>query len=118
MEQPGFSLFQGGDSIHVDARAAEEEAEELMDRKRRNNELGQVIQNAFDDLLEDDDETMDNSYRSGTSYQSQAAAETERFKSNNLENADENAIYRLRTELQSKTNELVHVNKVSCTSEP
>ena len=42
MDQPGFSLFQGGESIHVDGRAAEEEAEELLDRKRREKELGKV----------------------------------------------------------------------------
>lgn len=119
MDQPGLSLFQGGGSIHVDERAAEEEAEELMDKKRREKELGQQLQNAFDDLLGDeDDDTMDNSYRSGTSFQSQIV-NNERLKRNYLDQEEnvncgtDNAIYRLRIELQSKTNELMHVNKVS-----
>lgn len=105
----------------------EEEAEDIIDRKRREDELGRQLENAFDDLLpdDDDDETMDNSYRSGTSYQT----ETNRYgiKRNYLhddedadqENEDqraqenENALYRLRIQLQSKNNELEHVNKVS-----
>lgn len=132
MDQPGFSLFQGTESIFVeglDNDGGEEEAEDIIDAKRRENELGLELQNAFDDLLpdDDDDETMDNSYRSGTSFQT----ETNRygFKRNYLhedddadqENdedetgrqaANENTIYRLQMQLQSKTNELEHVNKV------
>ena len=87
----------------------------------------QELENAFNDLNdEDDDETMDNSYRSSTSYQSQVIS-TDRMKRHylgdqlhNHHHQDEddeignndNVIYRLRIELQSKTNELVHLNKV------
>lgn len=116
MDQPGFSLFQGTESIFVDGRGAEEEDEELLDQKRRENELGQQLQNAFDDLLDeaDNDDTMDNSYRSGTSYQSQAV-DTGRLNyagNGGSSGADENTIYRLKIELESKTNELTHVNRV------
>lgn len=97
----------------------------MADRQRREHELGHELQHAFDDLLpddDDDDETLDNSYRSGTSFRASAqAVDTERKKRNYLHMAEENgsdgggtdaAIARLRIELQSKTNELVHVSKV------
>lgn len=117
MDQPGFSLFQGSDSIHINERATEaaEEAEDLLDKKRRDEELKEQLQNAFDDLNgdEDDDEydeTMDNSRRSGISQ----GIDVEQLKGDyQLHGDKERDLYRLRIELQSKTNELNHVGQVS-----
>lgn len=158
MEHPGLSLFQGGDgSIHVDGRAAEEEAEEIIDRNRRENEcvfreyknavravqspptfnctcnhhhnhdpkpltpsisysrLAQNLKNAFDDLMEDDDETLDISiqsqaveqdrYKATNNYHFDAAAE-------NIPTNNDSLIHRLKMELQSKINELQYLNQV------
>lgn len=131
MDQPGLSLFQGGESIHVEGlgnAAAEEEDEDLIDRKRREDELGRQLQNAFDDLLDDDDETLDDSYQSGPSFRNhcgdgkreeqQIGGQKRHHISNEDEddqeaNSRENALYRLRMELQSKNNELDHVSMVS-----
>ncbi|XP_050330042.1 uncharacterized protein LOC126759347 [Bactrocera neohumeralis] len=54
-----MSIFQGAESIQVNTsldRAAEEEA--LADQRRREEELGNLLQNAFDDL-EEDETTVD-----------------------------------------------------------
>uniref|UniRef100_A0A0A1XP57 Golgin subfamily B member 1 n=1 Tax=Zeugodacus cucurbitae TaxID=28588 RepID=A0A0A1XP57_ZEUCU len=54
-----MSIFQGTESIQVNTsldRAAEEEA--LADQRRREEELGNLLQNAFDDL-EEDETTVD-----------------------------------------------------------
>ncbi|XP_047537466.1 putative leucine-rich repeat-containing protein DDB_G0290503 [Vanessa atalanta] len=63
MEGPGMSLFQGAASIHINNSAQDrlEEQEELEDQKRRNEELQQNLDNAFDDLQVDDDNSSVNS---------------------------------------------------------
>ncbi|XP_055906527.1 repetitive organellar protein isoform X2 [Eupeodes corollae] len=62
MNTPGFSIFQGGESIHIDnsINRAEEE-EDLEDKKRRDKELNKDLQSAFDDLIDYDDNTIDSS---------------------------------------------------------
>ncbi|KAJ0172223.1 hypothetical protein K1T71_012196 [Dendrolimus kikuchii] len=63
MEGPGMSLFQGASSIHINNSAQDrlEEQEEIEDQKRRNEELKHKLQNAFDDLLDDDEASSVNS---------------------------------------------------------
>ncbi|XP_049885424.1 girdin [Pectinophora gossypiella] len=63
MEGPGMSLFQGAASIHINHSAQDrlEEQEELEDQKRRNEELKHKLENAFDDLLDDDEASSVNS---------------------------------------------------------
>ncbi|XP_046601871.1 centrosomal protein of 152 kDa-like isoform X2 [Neodiprion lecontei] len=57
MEGPGISLFQGSDSIQLNTTAQrQEEDEEQEDIKRRNEEIKNILTNAFDDLDNDDDE--------------------------------------------------------------
>ncbi|KAM7363354.1 chromosome segregation ATPase asterless [Cochliomyia hominivorax] len=66
MNTPGVSLFQGAESIKVNSSLERQEEEEaLEDQRRRNEELGLMIQNAFDDL-DDDETTID----STTNFQS------------------------------------------------
>ncbi|EZA57904.1 COP1-interactive protein 1 isoform X2 [Ooceraea biroi] len=53
---PGLSLFQGSDSIQLNAAAQRlEEDEEQEDKKRRDKEIKDLLTNAFDDLENDDD---------------------------------------------------------------
>ncbi|XP_055373190.1 repetitive organellar protein [Condylostylus longicornis] len=59
MDIPGLSIFQGGGSIQINTSANQlEEQEALEDQKRRNEELENELQNAFDDLSEDEDYTI------------------------------------------------------------
>ncbi|OWR41620.1 hypothetical protein KGM_204970 [Danaus plexippus plexippus] len=63
MEGPGMSLFQGAASIHINNSVQDrlEEQEELEDKKRLNEELKHNLQNAFDDLQDDDENSSVNS---------------------------------------------------------
>ncbi|CAH2095338.1 unnamed protein product [Euphydryas editha] len=63
MEGPGMSLFQGAASIHINNSAQDrlEEQEELEDQKRLNEELKHNLENAFDDLQDDDENSSVNS---------------------------------------------------------
>lgn len=65
MEAPGSSLFQGSDSIHINAgvqrQEEEDEEQEQEDLRRRNNELGDMLINEFDDFEDDDDASSVNS---------------------------------------------------------
>ncbi|XP_043246432.1 centrosomal protein of 152 kDa-like isoform X1 [Amphibalanus amphitrite] len=63
MDLPGSSLFNGG-SIHFDGLSIEagasgepdEEAEAAEEEERRNQELQNVLKDAFDDLIDDDED--------------------------------------------------------------
>ncbi|XP_053974384.1 centrosomal protein of 152 kDa-like isoform X2 [Hylaeus volcanicus] len=69
MEGPGLSLFQGSESIRLNASTQGlEEDEEQEDIKRRNMEIKDLLTNAFDDLEEEDDISSVNSshYRDST----------------------------------------------------
>ncbi|XP_055603464.1 uncharacterized protein LOC129751782 [Uranotaenia lowii] len=64
LNNPGVTLFNDGTSIQVANTSALQRAEEeeaLEDQKRREAELAQQMQNAFDDLIDDDDrdDTLD-----------------------------------------------------------
>ncbi|XP_057317947.1 centrosomal protein of 152 kDa-like isoform X2 [Microplitis mediator] len=62
MEAPGISLFQGSDSIKISTIAhRQEEDEEQEDLKRRNEEIKDILTNAFEDLDEDDEVSSVNS---------------------------------------------------------
>ncbi|GBP36145.1 Centrosomal protein of 152 kDa [Eumeta japonica] len=63
MEVPGMSLFRGAGSIHINNSTQDrlDEQEELEDQKRRNEELKHKLDNAFDDLVDDDDASSVNS---------------------------------------------------------
>ncbi|XP_034836032.1 uncharacterized protein [Maniola hyperantus] len=63
MEGPGMSLFQGAPSIHINNSAQDrlEEQEELEDRKRLDEELKHTLANAFDDLHDDDNSSVNSS---------------------------------------------------------
>lgn len=135
MDGPGFTLFQGGTSINVDCQNIEEE-EDLEDRRRRAAELGNQLENAFDDLALDDelDNTVDNTeYQSnfnismngeialGNSFK-QYSIKYNQMKDRILSQEDEckdgdkpdlnTVIYQLKMEVQSKTRELDYVNKM------
>ncbi|XP_030078831.1 putative leucine-rich repeat-containing protein DDB_G0290503 isoform X2 [Drosophila hydei] len=57
MNTPGVSLFQGADTLKVNSTLDRQEEEEaLQDQKRREAELGNLLENAFDDLEDDDEE--------------------------------------------------------------
>uniref|UniRef100_A0A182QP44 Uncharacterized protein n=1 Tax=Anopheles farauti TaxID=69004 RepID=A0A182QP44_9DIPT len=70
---PGISLFNDGTSINInrsllERQAAEEEEEELADQKRRQEQLANELENAFDDLECDDNDTLNSlNYRSNYS---------------------------------------------------
>ncbi|XP_046389996.1 centrosomal protein of 152 kDa-like isoform X2 [Ischnura elegans] len=61
MEGPGISLFQGSESLEIANNQEEEENEALEDERRRNDELRDLISNAFDDLTDDDQSYADSS---------------------------------------------------------
>jgi len=57
-----MSIFEGSEALHLDTslqHLEEDEAEE--DQKRRNKELQDILTNAFDDLMDDDDLSTINS---------------------------------------------------------
>ncbi|XP_043282129.1 centrosomal protein of 152 kDa isoform X2 [Venturia canescens] len=62
MEAPGLSLFQGSDSIQLNSNTQrQQEEEEQEDLKRRNEEIKDLLANAFDDLEDEDDASSVNS---------------------------------------------------------
>ncbi|CAG5093579.1 Similar to cep152: Centrosomal protein of 152 kDa (Xenopus laevis) [Cotesia congregata] len=62
MEAPGMSLFQGSDSIKINSIVhRQEEDEEQEDLKRRDEEIKDLLTNAFEDLDEDDEVSSVNS---------------------------------------------------------
>ncbi|XP_061392800.1 repetitive organellar protein [Musca vetustissima] len=71
MNTPGISLFKGAESLKINTSLErQEEEEDLEDQRRRQAELGNLLQNAFDDL-DDDEGTID----STTNFQSDLATD-------------------------------------------
>ncbi|KAL2738871.1 golgin subfamily A member 4-like isoform X1 [Vespula squamosa] len=73
MEGPGISLFQGSESLQLNtSKQRLEEDEEQEDLKRRNEEINDLLTNAFDDLENDEDEDDDISSANSSYYQRSA----------------------------------------------
>ncbi|XP_017086840.2 myosin-9 [Drosophila bipectinata] len=116
MNTPGMSLFQGADTLNVNSTLDRQEEEEaLQDQKRREEELGNLLENAFDDL-DDEENTID----STTNFQSESTPSEPFLPTHpphpyplqeNHQHAGE--INRLKMILQSKTNELENVNQIA-----
>uniref|UniRef100_A0A1A9WJK2 Uncharacterized protein n=1 Tax=Glossina brevipalpis TaxID=37001 RepID=A0A1A9WJK2_9MUSC len=117
MSTNGLSIFQGGGTIQVNTsleRAAEEEA--LEDQKRRHEELGNLLQNAFDDL-EDDESTID----STTNFQNiidspvnihNVLEHQQLLLKTQDHTACEAEIHRLTVSLESRSREFEHCQKL------
>uniref|UniRef100_A0A1I8Q568 Uncharacterized protein n=1 Tax=Stomoxys calcitrans TaxID=35570 RepID=A0A1I8Q568_STOCA len=59
MNTPGMSLFKGSESLKINSTLERlEEEEDLEDQRRRQAELGDILENGFDDL-DDDEGTID-----------------------------------------------------------
>ncbi|XP_037948922.1 intracellular protein transport protein USO1 isoform X2 [Teleopsis dalmanni] len=122
MNTPGLSIFQGGDTMKVNTTLERQEEEEaLEDQRRRNVELGNLLQNAFDDL-EDCESTVDSTcnYQSDIIDTNKAIQHHDNLHfaaQNNNNNIDhqtcEAQIYRLKTMLESKTHEVENINKIA-----
>lgn len=130
MEQPGCIVLEGARSVFGDNLASvsgRQERADIFDQKRRENELCEQIPIGFDD--DDDEESVDRGYRSTAShYQTNTDRRGKLCERNGFgydedeenENgyeeemtANEMAMNELRRQLQSKCNELEHVNQVS-----
>lgn len=119
MNTPGISLFQGADALNINSTLDRQEEEEaLQDQKRREEELGRIMVNAFDDLL-DEENTID----STTNYQSELEQPPvlpnypshphHKPLQDDAQRANEIEMHRLQILLESKNNELQNVNQVA-----
>ncbi|XP_064554149.1 putative leucine-rich repeat-containing protein DDB_G0290503 [Drosophila montana] len=120
MNTPGVSLFQGADTLKVNSTLERQEEEEaLQDQKRRETELGNLLENAFDDLDDDDDEsTID----STTNYPSNLLPTHQlpplpthqpAQQQHQEEFVSASEMHKLRMMLESKTHELSNINKLA-----
>ncbi|KAH8382565.1 hypothetical protein KR009_004129, partial [Drosophila setifemur] len=114
MNTPGMSLFQGADTLNVNSTLDRQEEEEaLEDQKRREQELGNLLENAFDDL-DDEENTID----STTNFHSELAPpnpypthpEPHPPQESNQHDGE---MHRLNMMLESKTHELDNINKMA-----
>ncbi|XP_016974684.2 interaptin [Drosophila rhopaloa] len=116
MNTPGISLFQGADTLNVNSTLDRlEEEEVLQDQKRHEEELGQLLENAFGDL-HDEENTID----STTNYQSEhSPALPPSYPTHPLQEPlqedpqQANEFYRLQMMLKSKDNELQTINQIA-----
>ncbi|KAL5274213.1 CEP152 family protein [Megaselia abdita] len=107
MNTPGISIFQGAESIKINTSFDRlEEEEEIEDQRRRNEELQKELQGAFDDLIEEDETTMDSTSNHNSHYQNQQFPNT-RAGTAALDDQE-----RLKLELQSKNNEIENITKI------
>ncbi|EDV47914.1 putative leucine-rich repeat-containing protein DDB_G0290503 [Drosophila erecta] len=117
MNTPGISLFQGADTLNVNSTLDRQEEEEaLQDQKRRDEELGQMLAGAFDDL-DDHENTID----STTNYQSELEQPPvlpnypphphQKQLQDDAERANEIEMHRLNMLLESKDHQLQNVNQ-------
>ncbi|XP_002014120.2 CAP-Gly domain-containing linker protein 1 [Drosophila persimilis] len=114
MNTPGMSLFQGAEPLNVSSTLERQEEEEaLEDQKRRDEELGNLLENAFDDL-DDDESTID----STTNYQSDLLPEQPHHhhpvqgvqpQEDHHRHASE--IHKLKMMLESKSHERDHISQ-------
>uniref|UniRef100_A0A1B0AAE8 Uncharacterized protein n=1 Tax=Glossina pallidipes TaxID=7398 RepID=A0A1B0AAE8_GLOPL len=114
MSTNGLSIFQGGGAIQVNTSLERLEEEALEDQKRRHEELGNLLQNAFDDL-EDDESTIDSS----TNFQSDLIDQPVHIRNDigNGNQAQDHAaceaeIHRLKVTLESRSREFEHCQKL------
>lgn len=121
MENAGFTIFQGGESLKIDTSLSRlEEEEALEDQKRRNEELGNQLQYAFDDLIDDDECTVDSSYRNLTNNvlkQNSPNKETEISKQqieygHGDHNMCRDEIGKLEKTIESKNREIENISKL------
>ncbi|XP_039492962.1 golgin subfamily A member 6-like protein 22 [Drosophila santomea] len=119
MNTPGISLFQGADTLNVNSTLDRQEEEEaLQDQKRRDEELGQILVGAFDDL-DDHENTID----STTNYQSEVeqppvlpnypSHQHQKPLHDDPQRTNEIEIHRLKMLLESKNNELQNIHQES-----
>ncbi|XP_034489295.1 trichohyalin [Drosophila innubila] len=124
MNTPGVSLFQGAETMKVNSTLERQEEEEaLQDQKRREAELGNLLENAFDDLEDDEDEsTVD----STTNFPSNilppplpllpALSEQQQLQQQpqqQLDYVNASDMHKLKMLLESKTHELNNINKLA-----
>lgn len=124
MNTPGVSLFQGAETLKVNSTLERQEEEEaLQDQKRREAELGNLLENAFDDLDDDDEEsTVD----STTNFSSNmlpppmpllpplsSQQQLQQQPQQQLEYVSASEIHKLKMLLESKNHELNNVNKLA-----
>lgn len=104
MNGPGMSIFQGGESIRLN-NDSEDDEDEIRDQKRRDEELNQQLQGAFDDLMDQSD-TVDES----THFGSNDFNPHNNIGLNQSENVNyECDVKKLHNIIESKTREFNHV---------
>ncbi|KAI8045615.1 trichohyalin [Drosophila gunungcola] len=115
MNTPGISLFQGADPLNVNSTLDRQEEEEaLQDEKRRQEEIGHLLVNAFDDL-NDDESTID----STSNYQSEQSPVPPTYPNHPLQKPlqedpqQANELHRIKMMLESKNNELLNANQAA-----
>ncbi|EDV94823.1 GH17547 [Drosophila grimshawi] len=120
MNTPGVSLFQGADTLKVNSTLERQEEEEaLQDQKRREAELGNLLENAFDDL-DDDDDDEESTIDSTTNYPSNLLPAqplpplpAPAPSAQQVEYVNASEMHKLKMLLESKTHELQNTNKIA-----
>ncbi|XP_060646940.1 protein lava lamp [Drosophila nasuta] len=118
MNTPGVSLFQGAETLKVNSTLERQEEEEaLQDQKRREAELGNLLENAFDDLDDDDNEsTIDSTTNFPSSLlpplPALPTAQPQHQQQLDYANGS-NEMHKLKMLLESKTRELSNINKLA-----
>ncbi|KAH8264163.1 hypothetical protein KR038_004102, partial [Drosophila bunnanda] len=125
MNTPGMSLFQGADTLNVNSTLDRQEEEEaIQDQKRRDEELGHLLENAFDDL-DDEENTIDSTTNSHSELapprQPLAAlnnfsphSHTPVLQDNQQQQQHHaNEMHRMKMMVESKTKELENVNQLA-----
>ncbi|XP_030562133.1 golgin subfamily B member 1 [Drosophila novamexicana] len=119
MNTPGVSLFQGAETLKVNSTLERQEEEEaLQDQKRREAELGNLLENAFDDLDDEDDEsTIDSTtnYPSNLlpTHQLPPLPTQQPAQHQQEEFVSASEMHKLKMMLDSKTHELSNINKLA-----
>ncbi|ALC45369.1 asl [Drosophila busckii] len=116
MNTPGVSLFQGADTLKINSTLERQEEEEaLQDQKRREAELGNLLENAFDDLDDDDESTIDSTTTFPSNLLPTHPLPLLATLSTQQENQPEYAseMHKLKMMLESKTHELSNVKQVA-----
>ncbi|KAH8288613.1 hypothetical protein KR054_006261, partial [Drosophila jambulina] len=125
MNTPGMSLFQGADTLNVNSTLDRQEEEEaIQDQKRREEELGHLLENAFDDL-DDEENTIDSTTNSHSELPPprQPLAPLNNYSPHShtpvlQENQQQqqhhaNEMHRMKMMVESKTKELENVNQLA-----
>ncbi|KAH8255052.1 hypothetical protein KR032_012340 [Drosophila birchii] len=131
MNTPGMSLFQGADTLNVNSTLDRQEEEEaIQDQKRRDEELGHLLENAFDDL-DDEENTIDSTTNSHSelppprqplaalnsySPHSHTPVLQENHQQQQQQQHHANEMHRMKMMVESKTKELENVNQLATTA--